>query len=72
MCCEMYMKSFADITRDMDTAFFYFFEVQVKNFNDYSTTLCKWYHTEKQIKSPNFLKAFTKLFSGDYEMFYRI
>lgn len=29
MCCEMYTKSFADITRDMDTAFFYFIEDQV-------------------------------------------
>lgn len=24
----MYMKSFADVSRDMDTAFFYFIEVQ--------------------------------------------
>lgn len=31
MCCEMYMKTFADLSRDMDTAFFYFFEVQVSN-----------------------------------------
>ncbi|KAI8430876.1 hypothetical protein MSG28_001009 [Choristoneura fumiferana] len=30
MCCEMYMKTFADISRDMDTAFFYFFEVQMR------------------------------------------
>ncbi|RVE44268.1 hypothetical protein evm_011063 [Chilo suppressalis] len=30
MCCEMYMKSFADLSRDMDTAFFYFIEVQMK------------------------------------------
>lgn len=29
MCCDMYMKSFADVSRDMDTAFFYFIEVQV-------------------------------------------
>ncbi|CAH0716153.1 unnamed protein product, partial [Brenthis ino] len=28
MCCDMYMKSFADVSRDMDTAFFYFIEVQ--------------------------------------------
>lgn len=31
MCCEMYMKTFADLTRHMDTAFFYFIEVQVHN-----------------------------------------
>ncbi|XP_021206053.2 dynein axonemal heavy chain 6 isoform X1 [Bombyx mori] len=30
MCCEMYMKSFADVSRDMDTAFFYFIEVLMK------------------------------------------
>ncbi|CAH2103550.1 unnamed protein product [Euphydryas editha] len=30
MCCDMYMKSFADVSRDMDTAFFYFIEVQMK------------------------------------------
>ncbi|XP_049884905.1 dynein axonemal heavy chain 6 [Pectinophora gossypiella] len=30
MVCEMYMKSFADLSRDMDTAFFYFYEVQMK------------------------------------------
>ncbi|XP_028179118.1 dynein heavy chain 6, axonemal [Ostrinia furnacalis] len=30
MCCEMYMKSWADLSRDMDTAFFYFIEVQMK------------------------------------------
>ncbi|VVC96959.1 unnamed protein product, partial [Leptidea sinapis] len=30
MCCDMYMKSFADISRDMDTAYFYFIEVQMK------------------------------------------
>ncbi|XP_052746778.1 dynein axonemal heavy chain 6 [Bicyclus anynana] len=30
MCCDMYMKSFADLSRDMDTAFFYFIEVQMK------------------------------------------
>ncbi|XP_053624487.1 dynein axonemal heavy chain 6 isoform X1 [Plodia interpunctella] len=30
MCCEMYMKTFADLSRDMDTAFFYFIEVQMK------------------------------------------
>ncbi|XP_037299908.1 dynein heavy chain 6, axonemal isoform X2 [Manduca sexta] len=30
MCCEMYMKSFADLSRDMDTAFFYFIEVLMK------------------------------------------
>ncbi|CAH2211322.1 jg996, partial [Pararge aegeria aegeria] len=29
MCCDMYMKSFADLSRDMDTAFFYFIEVLV-------------------------------------------
>ncbi|KAJ2954382.1 hypothetical protein O0L34_g2646 [Tuta absoluta] len=29
MVCEMYMKSFADLVRDMDTAFFYFYEVQM-------------------------------------------
>lgn len=29
MCCDMYMKSFADLSRDMDTAFFYFYENQV-------------------------------------------
>ncbi|XP_022832877.1 dynein heavy chain 6, axonemal [Spodoptera litura] len=30
MCCEMYMKTFADLSRDMDTAFFYFIEDQMK------------------------------------------
>ncbi|KAJ8737519.1 hypothetical protein PYW08_000114 [Mythimna loreyi] len=30
MCCEMYMKTFADVSRDMDTAFFYFIEDQMK------------------------------------------
>lgn len=29
MCCDMYMKTFADLSRDMDTAFFYFIEVLV-------------------------------------------
>ncbi|CAH0703556.1 unnamed protein product [Spodoptera exigua] len=30
MCCEMYSKTFADLSRDMDTAFFYFIEDQMK------------------------------------------
>ncbi|XP_026758308.2 dynein axonemal heavy chain 6 [Galleria mellonella] len=30
MCCEMYMKSFADLSKDMDIAFFYFIEIQMK------------------------------------------
>ncbi|PZC80020.1 hypothetical protein B5X24_HaOG215489 [Helicoverpa armigera] len=30
MCCEMYTKTFADLTRDMDTPFFYFIEDQMK------------------------------------------
>ncbi|XP_063373463.1 dynein axonemal heavy chain 6 [Cydia amplana] len=30
MCCDMYMKSFADISRDIDTAFFYFIEVEMQ------------------------------------------
>lgn len=33
MCCEMYMKTFADVSRDMDTAFFYFIEDQVKRIS---------------------------------------
>lgn len=38
MCCEMYMKTFADLSRDMDTAFFYFIEVLVKILKIYLAT----------------------------------
>ncbi|XP_045784195.1 dynein axonemal heavy chain 6 [Maniola jurtina] len=30
MCCDMYTRSFTDLSRDMDTAFFYFIEVLMK------------------------------------------
>lgn len=33
MICEMYMKSFADVSMDMDIAFFYFVELQVSRNN---------------------------------------
>ncbi|KAG7313008.1 hypothetical protein JYU34_000085 [Plutella xylostella] len=42
MCCEMYMKSFADVTIDMDTAFFYFIELQMKRVEIMRETLTEY------------------------------
>ncbi|CAB3225668.1 unnamed protein product [Arctia plantaginis] len=42
MCCDMYLKSFADLTRDMDTAFFYFYENQLKRIEYLRDKLCEF------------------------------